>query len=148
MEDITEAESVADSDSDNQYDVPGQLTVWSPGSTDTPVETVESVPENYVLIEIATPLQDKTYILPVYDFECGLHPKPADASCVYLTEQTLEVIFPVSDDTHLVVSRSLKDNTETASLQQEPARDPRAYNDANRNVVWTVPKTDAAVIES
>lgn len=134
-------------ETDNQYDVPGQLHVWTP-TTDLPTDVEhERVPENYVLIKIATPLQDETYLLPVTEFECGLYPTGIDASCIYLTDNSLDVVFPVTDSEHLIVSRALKTAQTTISLRENAALDPEDYNDSKRTVVWVAPKTDAAVVE-
>lgn len=133
-------------ESNNQYAVPGQLTVWPPGDSETPGDEIDVVPDDYIMIEIATPLQDKTYLLPVNNFSCGLHPTEIDASCVYLTEHSLKVIFPMTDEMHLVVTRSLKHNEETTTLEQQPARDPETYDNPSQNVIWIAPKTDAAVV--
>lgn len=153
VDSVQDAESLTSNTStdvgtDNQYALPGQLTVWTPGSTDIPDAEVDEVPDKYVLMEISTPLQDKTYLLPVSDFECGLHPSPIDASCIYLTETALHVVFPVDDQSHVVLSRSLKQNQEQTTLNTDAAHTPESYNTATQSVVWVAPKTDAAVVDA
>lgn len=146
---IEDAESETERSNENEYELPGRLTVCPPDDVELDEFTTDDVPpfQEYVCIELSTPLQDKSYLIPVSGFECGLHPTPTNASHIRLTDTTLETIFPLENDQYLCVSRSLKQTEQTITLHDEIAPSPAAHEEENTDVVWVAPKTDAAIIE-
>ena len=136
------------SSTENQYEFPGQLTVWEPGDTveDGIYEGV--VPDETVLVEVSTPLQDRSYLLQIKNFGCGFSKYTLDASCIYRTDAALEVIFPIDDSQHVVFRRDLKNPREIAELHENEAEPPETYDKTVGDVIWVAPNTDAAVIEN